>query len=48
MQTCNKLSSNTKANFVIFTNQHSEFINHPKNELDNKVKIIQYFENSEN
>ncbi|MDB4834356.1 UDP-N-acetylglucosamine 2-epimerase [Acidimicrobiia bacterium] len=33
--------------FVIFTNQHFEFINQSKNELDNKVKIIQYFENSE-
>ena len=26
--------------FVIFTNQHFEFINQSKNELDNKVKII--------
>ena len=33
--------------FVIFTNQHSEFINQSKKELDCKVKIIQYFENSE-
>lgn len=33
--------------FVIFTNQHFEFINQSKSELDNKVKIIQYFDNSE-
>lgn len=33
--------------FVIFTNQHFEFINQSKNELDTKVKVIQYFDNSE-